>query len=53
MDKLNAQEVYDFIEKVELHLFHRKPSAERVDDGLPGAAGEIDFNAKAEAFFRD
>ena len=47
---LNAQEVYDFVEKIELDLFHGETCTESVDNGFATAFGKINFGAEAEAF---
>ena len=52
-DFLNAQEVYDFIEKIKFDFLHRQSSAECVDNTFAAVAREIDFNSGAKTFFRN
>ena len=50
---LNAQEVYDFIEKIEFDLFHRETCTKCVNDGFTATFGEVNFGAETEAFLGD
>ena len=53
MQVLNAKKIDNFVEKILFDGLHREASAEGIDDGFATAAGEIDFDAEAEAFFGD
>ena len=52
-ENLDAEEVGNFVEEIELDFFHREAGAEGVDDGFAAAAGEVDLDLDSETFFRD
>ena len=52
-NKLNTQEVYDFVEEVEFDFLHGETATKGVDNGFAATARKINFDAETEAFFGD
>ena len=52
-DFLNAQEVYDFIEKIKFDFFHGETGPERIYNSFAAVAGEVYFNTDTETLLGD